>query len=81
MEAIKAQMSLLSQLRGAGAEDGDVLEPVEDRWSAATQDAAAVVQSKEAQLQLVNEYCRQTQIARTTMERQTAELDAVKRWV
>uniref|UniRef100_A0A3B4TNG0 Si:dkeyp-77c8.3 n=1 Tax=Seriola dumerili TaxID=41447 RepID=A0A3B4TNG0_SERDU len=48
------------------------------QWSTAVKDAAAVIQSKEAQLQLVTDYCRHTQRAKTTMERQTAQLDAVK---
>lgn len=71
-------MSLLSQLRGADAENKDALEHVEDRWSSAVQDAAAVVQTKEAQLQMVNDYCRQNEAAKTTLERLTAELDAVR---
>uniref|UniRef100_A0A3B4WN77 Si:dkeyp-77c8.3 n=1 Tax=Seriola lalandi dorsalis TaxID=1841481 RepID=A0A3B4WN77_SERLL len=53
-------------------------QQVEEQWSAAVRDAAAVIQSKEAQLQLVTDYCRNTQSAKTTMERQTAQLDAVK---
>ncbi|GLD71901.1 nesprin-2, partial [Lates japonicus] len=76
-ETAEAQLSLL-QLRGADAENKNTLEHVEDQWRTAAQDAAAVIQSKEAQLQLVNDYSRQTQTAKTTMERQTVELDAVK---
>ncbi|XP_031728981.1 nesprin-2-like isoform X3 [Anarrhichthys ocellatus] len=77
-EAAKAQVLLLSLLRGADAENKYALEHVEDQWSTAAQDAAAVVQSKEAQLQLVNDYCRQTQTAKTTLQRLTAELEAVR---
>lgn len=80
-ETAQARVSLLSRLREADAENRDTLEQVEDQWSTAVQDAAALIQSKEAQLQLVNDYCRQTQLAKTIMERQTAELDAVKMWV
>uniref|UniRef100_A0A3P9M5V6 Si:dkeyp-77c8.3 n=1 Tax=Oryzias latipes TaxID=8090 RepID=A0A3P9M5V6_ORYLA len=47
-------------------------------WSSAAQDAAAVIQNKEVQLQLVMDYCRQIQAAKTTVERLTAELDAAK---
>ncbi len=69
---------MLSKLRGADTENRDALEHVEDRWSTAVQDAAAVIQSKEAQLQVVTDYCKQTQAAKTTLERLTAELDSVR---
>lgn len=71
-------MSLLSQLRGADSLNRDALEHVENQWRVAAQDVNTVIQSKEAQLQLVTDYCTQTQTAKTTMERQTAELDALK---
>lgn len=71
-------MSLLSQLRGADAENKDALEHVTDQWSAAVQDAAAVIQTKEAQLQLVTDYCKQTQEAKNTLDRLTIELAAVR---
>ncbi|KAG7509989.1 nesprin-2-like [Solea senegalensis] len=74
-DAAQAQVSLLCHLRGADAENGDVLD---DQWSATAQDAAAVIHSKEAELQLVNDYCGQIQTIRTTVERQAAELDDVK---
>lgn len=71
-------MSLLTQLRGADVEKREALEHVEDQWSTAAQDAAAVIQSKEAQLQLVNDYCSQTQAAKTKLEKLTEELDTVR---
>lgn len=71
-------MSLLSQLRESEAENKEALECVEDQWSTAVQDAAAVLQSKEAQLQLVRDYCAQCEAAKTTLERLTAELEAVR---
>lgn len=71
-------MSLLSQLRGADASNRDTLEHVENHWRDTAQDVATVIQSKEAQLQLVTDYCTQTQTAKTTMERQTTELEALK---
>lgn len=74
----QAQVALLYQLKAADAENTDALEYVEDQFNAAAQDAAAVVQSKEAQLQLVTDFCRQTEAARTTLERMTAELNAVR---
>ncbi|KAA8578683.1 hypothetical protein FQN60_017503, partial [Etheostoma spectabile] len=77
-ETAQDQVSLLSQLRGADAENKDALEHVEDQWSTVAQDAAAVIQSKEAQLLLVTDHCRQIKAARTTLERLTAELDAVR---
>lgn len=80
-ESAQAQVAWLFQLRGADAENRDTLELVEDQWCTAAQDAAAVSQSKESQLQVVTEYCRQTQAAKTTLEGLTAELDAVRKWV
>lgn len=71
-------MSMLSQVREADADNRDALELVEDKWCAALQDAAAVIQSKEAQLQVVTDHCRQTQAVKTTLERLTAELDVVR---
>lgn len=70
-------MSTLSQVRGADAENRDSLELAEDKWRAAVQDAAAVIQSKEAQLQEVTDHCRQTLTITTMLERLTADLDAV----
>nr|XP_019964757.1 PREDICTED: nesprin-2-like [Paralichthys olivaceus] len=77
-ESAQAQGSLLSQQRGADAEGRASLEHLEDQWRAAAQDAAAIIQSKEAQLELVMDYGRQMQTAQTTVERQSAELDAVE---
>ena len=71
-------MSFLTQLRGADVEKREAPEHVEDQWNTAAQDAAAVIQSKEAQLQLVNDYCRQTQAAKTKLEKLTEELDTVR---
>ncbi|XP_042357130.1 nesprin-2-like isoform X2 [Plectropomus leopardus] len=77
-ETAQAQLSWLTQLKGAVPENKEALEHVEDQWSTAVQDTTAVIQSKEAQLQLVTDYCTQTQAAKTTLERLTAELDAVR---
>lgn len=71
-------MSLLSQLRGADSGNGDAQGKVENQWRVVAQDLTPVIQSKEALLQLVTEYCTQTQAAKTTMERLTAELDALE---
>uniref|UniRef100_A0A673ACF5 Nesprin-2-like n=2 Tax=Sphaeramia orbicularis TaxID=375764 RepID=A0A673ACF5_9TELE len=76
-EAALAQLSLLSQQRSVGAGDPDVLERVEDRWSTAVQDATAIIQSKEVQLQLVNDYNQQGQAAKTSLKNLTTELDAM----
>ncbi|KAI9528709.1 hypothetical protein NQZ68_017307 [Dissostichus eleginoides] len=77
-DTAQAQVSLLSQLRESEAENKEALECVEDKWSTAVQDAAAVIQSKEVQLQLVRDYCAQCEAAKTTLERLTAELEAVR---
>ncbi|XP_068456284.1 rootletin-like [Clinocottus analis] len=77
-ESAQAQVLLLSELRAADAESNDALEHVEDRWSTAAQDAAAAVQSKEAQLRLVNDYCERTRAAEAALQRLTADLEAVR---
>ncbi|KAF7644878.1 hypothetical protein LDENG_00214260, partial [Lucifuga dentata] len=77
-EVAKASLSLLSELKRAEEEDEESVEYVEDQWNAAVQDVAAVIQSKEAQLQLVTDYLRQTQAAKTSIQRLTAQLEAVK---
>lgn len=66
----------LSQVSRADAENRDSLELAEDKWRAAVQDAASVVQNKEAQLQEVTDHCRQTLTVTTMLERLTADLDA-----
>lgn len=71
-------MALLSQLRGAVAENRDSLEHLEDQWTSAAQDAVNVIQSKEAQLQMVTDYCQHIQIAKNAVDKATAELDALQ---
>lgn len=71
-------MSLLSEFTRAYAEDTNSQEHMEDQWSTAVQDATTVIQSKEAELQLVTDYIRQTQAAKTTVQRLTAQLEAMK---
>nr|XP_020467229.1 uncharacterized protein LOC109966618 [Monopterus albus] len=70
----QAQVAQLSQLRGAGAENRDALGRMEDQWHSAARDAATVIQSKEAQMQLVTDYCRQIQTAKDTVERLTMKM-------
>lgn len=77
-DAAQAQLSMFSQMSRADAEGNEDLNLMEDKWSSALQDAAAVVQGKEAQLQLVTEYSQRTQAAKTTLERMMAEQDAVR---
>ncbi|RVE56939.1 hypothetical protein OJAV_G00211250 [Oryzias javanicus] len=74
-ELIQGQQPLFAQLKGGKAEPEEALKVL---WSSALQDAAAVIQNKEVQLQLVTDYCRQIQAAKTTVDRLTAELDAMK---
>lgn len=73
----QAQAESLSQLREAEAEDGEALEIMEDKWSAAAQDAAAVVQSKESLLQQVTDHCRQTQELKNHLGDLMAELETL----
>ncbi|KAK2826777.1 hypothetical protein Q5P01_020991 [Channa striata] len=76
-ETAQVQLSLLSQQKGADG-NRDALEHAQNQWRAAAQDAAAIIRDKEAQLQLVTDYCTQIQTAMRTMERQTAELKALE---
>ncbi|KAM4723418.1 nesprin-2 [Anableps anableps] len=72
------QISMPPQLREADPERGEVLEEHKDQWVAMAQDAAAVIQIKEAQLQLVADYCRHRATAKTMMDQLIAEVDAMK---
>lgn len=74
-----AAQSRLSRLSDAAS--SDALDLLEDQWSSALQDAAAVVQQKEAELQMVSGYLQQAQTARTSLERLQTQLDAARRWV
>lgn len=74
-----AQAKSLCRLREAEAEKSDALELMEDKWSAAAQDAAAVVQSKETQLQEVTNHCRQTQELKDDLEDLMAELETLNK--
>lgn len=78
LELAQKQLSLLPQLREAGPEKKDALVDQEDHWIAVVQDATAVVQIKEAQFQLVTDYCRHRKSAKMMMDQLTAELDAMK---
>ena len=60
-----------------GEDNKEALELMEVKWVAAVQDAAAVIQSKEAQLEEVTDYCAQTQTVQTTLDRLRAELDSI----
>lgn len=71
----QAQAKSLSRLREA--ENSEALELMEDKWSAAAQDAAAVVQSKESQLHEVTNHCRQTQEIKDGLEELMAELETL----
>lgn len=73
----QAQAKSLCRLREAEAENSEALELMEDKWSAAAQDAAAVVQSKESQLQEVTNHCRQTQEIKDGLEELMAELETL----
>lgn len=66
-------------MREAQAESGEALELMEDKWSAAAQDAAAAVQSKEWQLQEVTNHCRRTKELKDDLEDLTAELETLNR--
>lgn len=77
-ELFNLQLSKFSELKEADAANMDALEHLEDKWSTAAQDAAAVVQIKEAQLQLVADYCKQFETVKITVDSLTADMDAVR---
>ncbi|XP_034531278.1 nesprin-2-like [Notolabrus celidotus] len=77
-DSAEEQVSLLSQLKGADAENKDALEQVEDQWNTIAQDAAAAIESKEAQLRDVTDYCMQTKAAETALETLVSEVDGVR---
>lgn len=74
----QAQAKSLRQLREAEAENSEALELMEDKWSAAAQDAAAVVQSRESLLQQVTDHCRQTQELKDHVEGLMVQLETIK---
>lgn len=71
----RERAALLCRQREADADGSDALENLENRWSAAARDAAAVVRDKVDQLQLVQDFWRQNLKAKTTLESLAAELD------
>lgn len=77
-DAAQSWLSRLSEARGADADSSDALDLLEDKWSSAVQDAAAVVQQKEAELQMVTDYIQQTQTAKTSLDRLKMQLDAAQ---
>lgn len=77
-DAAQSRLSRLSEARGADADSSGALDLLEDKWSSAVQDAAAVVQQKEAELQMVTDYIQQTQTAKTTLERLKMQMDAAQ---
>lgn len=74
-DVARERAAVLRRQREADADGSDALENLENRWSAAARDAAAVVQDKVDQLQLVQDFWRQNLKAKTTLESLAAELD------
>ncbi|XP_043997936.1 nesprin-2-like isoform X3 [Gambusia affinis] len=77
LQLAQLQISLLPQLREANAEIKDILDQ-EDQWVTMAQDAAAVIQNKQAQLQLITDYCKQREMTKMMMDQLTAELHIMK---
>lgn len=73
----QTQAKSLGRLRESEADNNEALELMEDKWCAAAQDAAAVVQSKESQLQEVMSHCRQTEELKDDLEDLMAELETL----
>ncbi|XP_015230408.1 PREDICTED: nesprin-2-like isoform X2 [Cyprinodon variegatus] len=78
LELSKLQSSLLPQLGEADAIRGNVLEDLEDQWATVAEEAAAAIQIKEAQLQLVADYCRQRATAKMMLNGLNAEIVTIK---
>lgn len=76
-EAALAQVSLLSKQRRATDVSSDAADLMEDQWRCTAQDLDAVIQKKEAQLQLVTDYSQHVQEARTSLDELRKELDTV----
>lgn len=76
-QAAQTQVSVFSQPREAQTADREAFEHVESQWGAAVWDASEAVHCKEAQLQLVTELDRQTQTVKATLEKLSAELEAL----
>ncbi|XP_061677287.1 nesprin-2-like isoform X2 [Syngnathoides biaculeatus] len=70
--------ALLCQQKEAEFDKSEALKYMEDKWSAAAQEANLVVQNKVDQLQVVQEFCHQTHKAQTTLERLKAQLDVLR---
>ncbi|TNM95726.1 hypothetical protein fugu_016809 [Takifugu bimaculatus] len=77
-DAAQSRLTGLSEARAADADGSDDLDLMEDKWSAALQDAAAVIQQKEAELQLVTDYNQQSQSVKTTLESLRMQLGAAQ---
>ncbi|XP_027891564.1 uncharacterized protein LOC114155726 isoform X3 [Xiphophorus couchianus] len=77
LQLAQLQMSLIPKLRKANAGIKDILDQ-EDQWGTMAQDAAAVIQIKQAQLQLVTDYCKQREMVKMMMDQLTAELRIMK---
>ncbi|KAJ8288954.1 hypothetical protein COCON_G00016130 [Conger conger] len=75
-----AQEQLAAFSRMCESEDrvSDTAQPMEGQWSAALWEASAAVQAKEAQLQLVTQYHKQSLAAKATQEKLAAELEALR---
>uniref|UniRef100_A0A3B1IQC2 Si:dkeyp-77c8.3 n=1 Tax=Astyanax mexicanus TaxID=7994 RepID=A0A3B1IQC2_ASTMX len=65
-------------IANGSAYDPESMQRLSCQWTAALWDAVGTVHSKEAQLQLVIDYDRQTQKAQVTFEKLSAELVALR---
>lgn len=59
--------------------DSEPMQQLSAQWSAALWDAASAVHSKEAQLQMVADFERQTQRVKAILERLRIEREELKR--
>lgn len=59
--------------------DSEPMQQLSAQWNAALWDAASAVHSKEAQLQMVADFERQTQRVKATLERLRMEREELRR--
>uniref|UniRef100_A0AAY5EBE1 Uncharacterized protein n=1 Tax=Electrophorus electricus TaxID=8005 RepID=A0AAY5EBE1_ELEEL len=67
----------ISVVANGSGYDPEAMQRLSCQWTAALWDATGTVHSKEAQLQLVIDYSRQTQKVKATLEKLAAELEAL----
>ncbi|KAJ8290335.1 hypothetical protein GJAV_G00011550 [Gymnothorax javanicus] len=77
-QCTQEQLAAFSRMRESEGWNSGAAQRAEGRWSAALSEATTLVQAKEAQLQLVTQYHKQTLAAKAIQEKLEAELEALR---